>query len=104
MKLVMTLIATALVAGSAVAAPDGAKLYTEKTCNAVQSAERRRCTKNLRTLRLLKYASETVFTVFIARDAEPMGQRRCGVQTQQRNGTHQGQAAQPRRNKNERHT
>ena len=34
MKLVMTLIATALVAGSAVAAPDGAKLYTEKTCNA----------------------------------------------------------------------
>jgi len=34
MKLVMTLIATALVAGSAVAAPDGAKLYAEKTCNA----------------------------------------------------------------------
>ena len=34
MKLVMTLIATALVAGSAVAAPDGAKLYSEKTCNA----------------------------------------------------------------------
>ena len=32
MKFVMTLIATALVAGSAVAAPDGAKLYTEKTC------------------------------------------------------------------------
>ena len=34
MKFVMTLIATALVAGSAVAAPDGAKLYAEKTCNA----------------------------------------------------------------------
>ena len=34
MKLVMTLIATALVAGSAVAAPDGAKLYADKTCNA----------------------------------------------------------------------
>ena len=34
MKFVMTLIATALVAGSAVAAPDGAKLYSEKTCNA----------------------------------------------------------------------
>jgi len=30
----MTLIATALVAGSAVAAPDGAKLYADKTCNA----------------------------------------------------------------------
>ena len=34
MKFVMTLIATALVAGSAVAAPDGAKLYADKTCNA----------------------------------------------------------------------
>ena len=31
MKFVMTLIATALVAGSAVAAPDGAKLYADKT-------------------------------------------------------------------------
>ena len=34
MKLVVTLIATALVAGSAMAAPDGAKLYADKTCNA----------------------------------------------------------------------
>ena len=34
MKLVMSLIAAALVASPAFAAPDGAKLYTEKTCNA----------------------------------------------------------------------
>ncbi len=35
----MPLIATALVAGSAVAAPDGAKLYADKTCNACHGAE-----------------------------------------------------------------
>ncbi len=34
MKFVMTLIAAALVAAPAIAAPDGAKLYSEKTCNA----------------------------------------------------------------------
>ena len=34
MKLVMSLIAAVLVASPAFAAPDGAKLYTEKTCNA----------------------------------------------------------------------
>ena len=34
MKIVMTLIAAALVASPAVAALDGAKLYAEKTCNA----------------------------------------------------------------------
>ena len=34
MKFVMTLIAAAVVAVAAIAAPDGAKLYTEKTCNA----------------------------------------------------------------------
>ena len=33
MKFVMTLIAAALVAAPAIAAPDGAKLYSEKTCN-----------------------------------------------------------------------
>ena len=32
MKFVMTLIATAFVAGSAIAAPDGATLFQEKTC------------------------------------------------------------------------
>jgi cytochrome c len=30
----MTLLATALLAGPAIAAPDGAKLFAEKTCNA----------------------------------------------------------------------
>jgi cytochrome c len=34
MKFVMTLIAAAFVAGPAIGAPDGAKLYSEKTCNA----------------------------------------------------------------------
>ena len=34
MKIVMTLLAAALVAAPAVAAPDGAKLFAEKTCNA----------------------------------------------------------------------
>ncbi|HEX6736469.1 MAG TPA: cytochrome c [Azonexus sp.] len=34
MKIVMTLLAAALVAAPAIAAPDGAKLYAEKTCNA----------------------------------------------------------------------
>ncbi len=34
MKFVMTLIAAASVAAPAIAAPDGAKLYSEKTCNA----------------------------------------------------------------------
>ena len=34
MKFVMTLIAAAVVAATAIAAPDGAKLYSEKTCNA----------------------------------------------------------------------
>ena len=34
MKLVMTLLASALVASSAFAAPDGAALYKDKTCNA----------------------------------------------------------------------
>ena len=34
MKFVMTLIAAAIVAAPAIAAPDGAKLYSEKTCNA----------------------------------------------------------------------
>jgi cytochrome c len=32
MKFVMTLLAAALVAAPAIAAPDGAKLYQEKTC------------------------------------------------------------------------
>ena len=34
MKFVMSLLAAALVASPAIAAPDGAKLYSEKTCNA----------------------------------------------------------------------
>jgi cytochrome c len=34
MKYVMALLAAAIVAAPALAAPDGAKLYTEKTCNA----------------------------------------------------------------------
>jgi len=34
MKFVMSLIAAALVASPVIAAPDGAKLYGEKTCNA----------------------------------------------------------------------
>ena len=34
MKFVMTLLAAAIVATPVMAAPDGAKLYTEKTCNA----------------------------------------------------------------------
>jgi cytochrome c len=34
MKIVLTLLATALMTGSAFAAPDGAKLFAEKTCNA----------------------------------------------------------------------
>ncbi|PKO33620.1 MAG: cytochrome C [Betaproteobacteria bacterium HGW-Betaproteobacteria-7] len=34
MKIVMTLLAAAFVAAPAIAAPDGAKLYAEKTCNA----------------------------------------------------------------------
>jgi len=34
MKLVISLIAAVLVASPAFAAPDGAKLYTEKPCNA----------------------------------------------------------------------
>lgn len=34
MKLVMSLIAAVIVASPAIAAPDGAKLYAEKTCNA----------------------------------------------------------------------
>ena len=34
MKFVMTLLAAVIVASPAVAAPDGAKLYAEKTCNA----------------------------------------------------------------------
>ncbi len=39
MKFVMTLIAAAVVAAPAIAAPDGAKLYTEKTCNACHGPE-----------------------------------------------------------------
>lgn len=39
MKLVMSLMAAALVASPAFAAPDGAKLYTEKTCNACHGAK-----------------------------------------------------------------
>ena len=34
MKLVMTLLAAAFIAAPAVAAPDGAALYKDKTCNA----------------------------------------------------------------------
>ena len=34
MKFVMSLIAAALFASPVIAAPDGAKLYSEKTCNA----------------------------------------------------------------------
>ena len=34
MKTVMTLLATALLASTAIAAPDGEALYKEKTCNA----------------------------------------------------------------------
>ena len=34
MKLVMSLLVTAILASPAIAAPDGAKLYGEKTCNA----------------------------------------------------------------------
>lgn len=34
MKFVMSLIAAAIVATPAIAAPDGAKLYADKTCNA----------------------------------------------------------------------
>ncbi len=34
MKYILALLAVALFAGSAAAAPDGAKLYSEKTCNA----------------------------------------------------------------------
>ena len=34
MKIVMTLLAAAFIASPAIAAPDGAKLYSEKTCNA----------------------------------------------------------------------
>ena len=34
MKFVMTLLAAAIVTAPAFAAPDGAKLYAEKTCNA----------------------------------------------------------------------
>ncbi len=34
MKFVMSLIAAAIVASPVIAAPDGAKLYAEKTCNA----------------------------------------------------------------------
>ena len=34
MKFVMTLLAAALVAAPAIAAPDGAALYKDKTCNA----------------------------------------------------------------------
>ncbi|MBP5987281.1 MAG: cytochrome c [Azonexus sp.] len=34
MKFVMSLLAAALVASPVIAAPDGAKLYAEKTCNA----------------------------------------------------------------------
>ena len=34
MKFVMSLLAAALVASPVIAAPDGAKLYSEKTCNA----------------------------------------------------------------------
>ena len=34
MKFVMTLVAAALVAAPAIAAPDGAALYKDKTCNA----------------------------------------------------------------------
>ena len=34
MKLVMSLLAAAILASPAIAAPDGAKLYGEKTCNA----------------------------------------------------------------------
>ena len=39
MKFVMTLIAAAIVAAPAIAAPDGAKLYSEKTCNACHGAD-----------------------------------------------------------------
>lgn len=39
MKLVMSLMAAALVVSPAFAAPDGAKLYTEKTCNACHGAK-----------------------------------------------------------------
>jgi cytochrome c len=35
----MTLLATALLAGPAIAAPDGAKLFAEKTCNACHGAK-----------------------------------------------------------------
>ncbi|MCK6389471.1 MAG: cytochrome c [Azonexus sp.] len=34
MKLVMSLLALAMLSSAAVAAPDGAKLFAEKTCNA----------------------------------------------------------------------
>lgn len=34
MKFIMSLIAAALVASPVIAAPDGAKLFAEKTCNA----------------------------------------------------------------------
>ena len=34
MKFIMTLLAAALVAAPAIAAPDGAALYKDKTCNA----------------------------------------------------------------------
>ncbi len=39
MKYVMTLLAAALVAAPAIAAPDGAKLFAEKTCNACHGAK-----------------------------------------------------------------
>lgn len=39
MKIVMTLLAAALFAAPAIAAPDGAKLYAEKTCNACHGAK-----------------------------------------------------------------
>jgi cytochrome c len=39
MKLVLTLLATAVLAAPAIAAPDGAKLFAEKTCNACHGAK-----------------------------------------------------------------
>ncbi|WP_265943237.1 c-type cytochrome [Dechloromonas sp. A34] len=39
MKFVITLITAALVAAPAIAAPDGAKLFAEKTCNACHGAK-----------------------------------------------------------------
>ena len=39
MKLIMSLLLSAFVAAPVMAAPDGAKLYAEKTCNACHGAD-----------------------------------------------------------------